>query len=128
MATTNITWKDIDITLDKKNDGDVKDDIDIEAVKNSIENILKTMQGSRRMLPTFALGVYNYLFDPIDEITAYEIGENILESINNWDDRVFVEDLLIAPNEDNNQYEISLTFRVRDFEETRTIETILNAI
>jgi len=122
-------WKDIDITLDKKNSGDIKDDINIDAVKNSIENIIRTMPGSRRMLPLFALGVYNYLFDPIDETTSYEIGERVLEAIQDWDDRIIVEDLLIEPKADQNLYNIELTFRIRDFyEEKRTIKTILYSL
>lgn len=121
-------WKDIDISLDMKNSGDIKDDIDLDAIENSLTNIVKTFQGTRRMLPTFALGIYNYLFEPIDEITAYEIGERMLEAINDWDDRVIVDDLLVEPKHDQNMYNIELTFRVGDFEEQRTINTILYSL
>jgi phage baseplate assembly protein W len=44
-------------------------------------NILSTIQGSRRMLPQFALNSNNVLFDQMDEITAYELGDRVLEAI-----------------------------------------------
>ena len=112
----------------KKNSGDIKDMEDLQAVKNSITNILTTQQGQRRMLPTFNIGLHNYLFDPIDETTAYEIGENIFEAIQTWDSRVIVDDIQIKPNYDQNRYDVSLTFRIQGPQEQETITTILHAI
>ena len=54
-----------------------------DAVKNSLENIFRTMRGSRRMIPLFAINIYNYLFEPLDEITALEIGNEIFTAITN---------------------------------------------
>jgi phage baseplate assembly protein W len=54
----------------KQADGDVQRDVDVEAIFNSIENIVLTTQGERRMLPTFASNLKRLLFEPIDETTA----------------------------------------------------------
>jgi phage baseplate assembly protein W len=121
-------WKDIDISLDKKQDGDIKDDIDFDAVQNSIENILQTFQGSRRMLPTFALGLYDLLFEQIDDITAMEIGNRILDITRMWDDRVIVENITITPKPDKNYYKVLFTFRIENINESRTIDTIISAL
>ena len=108
-------WKDIDITLSKKNSGDINDMIDEDAVRNSLDNIFRTMRGSRRMLPLFAINIYNYLFEPLDEITALEIGNEIFTAITNWDSRIEILDLLIVPNYDNGSYDISIQYKIKNF-------------
>lgn len=124
-----VWWKDIDIELDKKNSGDINDYIDLDAIIQSLKNIFLTIRGQRRRLPTFALNIYELLFEPIDDITAREIGENIFEAIMIWDNRVIVEDLLIRPNPDKNLYDVSLTFRIKNFklQEPITIEETIRA-
>jgi phage baseplate assembly protein W len=74
-------YSDIDLQFTKQRSGDITKDEDENAIENSIINILSTMQGSRRMLPEFAVNVNTLLFEPLDEITAYDIGENIFEAI-----------------------------------------------
>jgi phage baseplate assembly protein W len=74
-------YSDINLELKKTTSGDIEEQINAEAIKNSLGNILSTIQGSRRMLPQFALNSNNVLFDQMDEITAYELGDRVLEAI-----------------------------------------------
>ena len=76
-------YSDIDITLNKKRDGDIAELQDLASVGKAIENILTTRLFSRRMLQEFALNPNNLLFDPIDRITAQELGNMMLDSIQN---------------------------------------------
>lgn len=118
-------WKDFDIKLSKKNNGDIVEMIDEDAVRNSLDNIFRTMRGSRRMLPLFAINIYNYLFEPLDEITALEIGNEIFSAITNWDARIEILDLLIVPNYDNNAYDISIQYKIKNFLNTQEYSNIL---
>jgi phage baseplate assembly protein W len=86
-----------------------------DAVRNSLDNIFRTMRGSRRMMPLFAINIYNYLFEPLDEITALEIGNELFSSITAWDSRIEITDLLIAPNYDHNSYDITLQYKIKNF-------------
>lgn len=108
-------WKDFDIEMNKKNDGDILEMIDENAVKNSLDNIFQTIRGDRRMLPNFAINIYNYLFEPLDEITALEIGNEIFGSISIWDTRIEILDLLIKPDYDLNAYTISIKYKIKNF-------------
>ena len=63
-------YSDYDGNFTRQNDGDVQKDIDVDAIFNSIGNIVLTTQGERRMLPTFASNIKRLLFEPIDETTA----------------------------------------------------------
>lgn len=122
------TWKDIDIFFRKQNDGDILTMYDTEAIKNSLYNILTTMQGSRRMLPQFALPLYNNVFEPIDEQSARRIANEMLKAITDWDDRIIVEKLRIEPITDQHIYNVSLNFRIKNYsEEQLNLNFILNA-
>lgn len=118
-------WKDFDIEMRKKNDGDVREMTDEDAVRNSLDNIFQTLSGSRRMVPNFAINIYNYLFEPLDEITALEMGNEIFNSITIWDSRIQILDLLIKPDYDNNIYDISLKFKVKNFVDVQQYKNIL---
>jgi len=121
-------YSDININLNKVTSGDVEKKIDVDAVKNSIRNILSTRQGSRRMLPDFANNLYDFLFDPIDEETAYNIGERMLEAIQMWDNRVVIEEVSIIPDYDNNQYNVSLVFYIKGSTNAEELSYILKQL
>ena len=106
-------WKDIDINLSKQHDGDVKADLEIDAIKNSITSIFKTFQGSRRMVPSFAMPVFNLLFEPIDKISLSKIKSMLLNAISLWENRIIIENLEAVPYYDNNQIDIKLQFRIK---------------
>ena len=119
-------WKDLDILLRKQQDGDLKVMTEEDAVANSLSNIFGTMQGQRRMLPEFALPFFNILFEPIDEQTAYLIGNEMLSAIQKWEDRIEVLNVNVFPDEDNLQYIVTLTFKLRtSTSEPQTYTTIL---
>lgn len=121
-------WKDFDIEMKKKNNGDILEMSDEDAVKNSLDNIFMTMRGSRRMLPNFAINIYNYLFEPLDDITALEIGNEIFNSIGIWDSRIEILDLLIKPDYDKNAYTISLKYKIKNFVDVQAYKNIIYKI
>lgn len=121
-------WKDIDIELGRKNNGDIIDMINENAIVNSLTNIFQTLQGSRRMLPEFAVPIYNLLFEPIDEITAGRLGELIWDAIERWETRIVIEGLDIVADEDNNLYEINLNYYIGNSGNTDNIQIITDII
>jgi len=130
MSTyTTAIYSDIDLYLTKANDGDVQRDIEIESVKNSITNIVETMQGSRRMLPEFASQIQGLLFEPMDEITEASIGQGIIEILRRWDDRVLIERISVSFSPDTNNivgyYTVHLNFALRSSPEIQIVKFIL---
>ena len=118
-------YSDIDMDLTMLASGDITKDEDIEAVKNSLRNIINTMQGSRRMLPEFAIDLHAQVFEPMDDTTAYNIGGKLLDAIRKWEDRVTVSNLNVHSNYDRNQYEITIDFTISTSTATETINYIL---
>ena len=125
MATKDFIWSDFDDQLGKQSDGDIQKDKDISAIFNSIRNIILTVQGQRRMLPSFACNVHGLLFEPIDDITARLIAENIVASIKLWESRIDVTGFDIEPLYDQNAYRCRLKFTIIGETEVKTINFIL---
>ena len=105
-------WRDIDIEFEKKVDGDLADMEENDSIQNSLTNIWKTLQGSRRMLWPFASPSWGILFEQMDEMTARQLGDMLLRSIEIWEDRIKVENLHVVAREDENTYIVTCTYRV----------------
>lgn len=118
-------FRDINLEFETNNSGDIKTDENADAVINSVKNILATLMGSRRMLPTFADNLNSLLFDPIDDITASYIEDNILDAIERWDDRVEIRNIDVIPKEDKNKYNIHMTINVSSIGEVVIEQDIL---
>ena len=113
-------WIDIDIDLTKKHDGDIANMKDSDAIKNSLRNIFQTVQGSRRMMPDFAIPIHEILFEPINEISAGRLGSWIESAINKWEDRIYVIGIHIEADYANLRYNVTIKFTMNNSE---TIET-----
>lgn len=122
-------YADVEMSLDKQSDGDITRDIDVEAIKNSLINIVSTIPGERRMLPTFAFGAYQLLFEPMDRDTASKLGYSILEAIQTWEDRINIDEVKVNADYDNNKYDIIVDFTLKGFgsQAVYSVETILRA-
>lgn len=118
-------YSDYDGNFTKQADGDVQRDFDVQAILNSLSNIILTIQGERRMLPTFASNIAHLLFEPIDEITARLIAENLLDSIRVWEDRIDITGFDIEPLYDENSYRCRLKFTIVGSEEVESVKFIL---
>lgn len=125
MAVRSSVYSDVDMSLSKQTDGDIQRDNDIDAIINSLNNIVATIQGSRRMIPEFAQDIWALLFEPLDTETARMIGERLLEAIQVWEDRVEVTRIDINPDYDNNLFSLRMNFKIKTVEEEETIEFVL---
>jgi phage baseplate assembly protein W len=120
-----VYWSDADDSLVRQSDGDVQRDTDVDAIFNSLRNIILTIQGERRMIPTFASNITKLLFEPIDAVTARLIAENLLESIRIWENRIEITGFDIEPMADENYYRCRLNFTVVGSDEIETIDFVL---
>ena len=109
------TYSDFDGLMGRQQDGDVQKDVDLEAIKNSLQNILSTTRGSRRMLPEFGGTIEEILFEPMDEITARRIANDILRQIQVWDNRIEILGIDMTVNYDYQQYEVDMTYAIKGF-------------
>tara|TARA_B100000676_G_C17864137_1_gene725002 strand:+ start:433 stop:909 length:477 start_codon:yes stop_codon:yes gene_type:complete len=94
------------------NTTDIEESRDVDAVTNSIYNIFNTTPGEKLLNPTFGLSLKRYLFEPITEDTAENIGETILLGLERWEPRVRITKILVVADKDAYQYEITLNLAI----------------
>jgi phage baseplate assembly protein W len=121
----NVYYSDYDGNFTKQADGDIQRDEDVDAIFNSISNIVLTTQGERRMLPTFASKIKSLLFEPIDEVSARTIAESLLDAIRIWENRIDITGFDIEPRYDENLYRCRLKYTIETSDDVETIDFIL---
>lgn len=103
---------------------DIRVDNDIEAIKNSVRNILTTKKGEKILAPEFGSSLEQYLFEPVSEVYGRLIAQEILNDIENFEPRIRVEKIKVVPEPDENQYQILLVYSFLDI----TKENVLNIL
>lgn len=91
---------------------DIKSSDDESAIVNSIRNIFSTTPGERILEPGFGLNLKQWLFEPLDEFTAQDIGETIVNGIKRFEPRVTVKNVNIDINYEQHEYNIQLVLSV----------------
>ena len=91
---------------------DLKTSVDEGAIVNSIRNIFSTSPGERVLEPDFGLNLKQWLFQPLDDFTAREIGETILQGIERYEPRVSVNTINVNTAPEKHEYHIKLVLTV----------------
>jgi phage baseplate assembly protein W len=93
-----------------------------QAVSQSIENLLNTRFGEKLMDPEVGSKIYEILFEPLDEFSASELRENIINTINNYEPRVDVINCVVSA-EDSDASEVMVDLEYRIVGDTITINS-----
>jgi phage baseplate assembly protein W len=104
-----------DIALSFEKNSSTKDVIvkkDVDAVKQSVKNLILTNHFERPFHPEIGSGISSLLFEPLDPITANSLSRVIGEVITNFEPRAQLVSVDAKPNLDANSYEVTLSFRV----------------
>jgi|TARA_R100001480_G_scaffold43452_1_gene56423 phage baseplate assembly protein W len=88
------------------------------AIARSIRNLILTAPGERPFNPELGSQVSRLLFDPIDDITTDALKEQIENTINNFEPRVRLRQVVVQPNFDANEYDISIRYDIVGIEAT----------
>ena len=106
-------YKDLALSFEKNaNTKDVLQKKDVDAVKQSVRNLILTNHYERPFHPEIGSGVSNLLFEQIDPITANALTRTIGEVIENFEPRARVVSIDARPNLAANSYEVTISFRV----------------
>jgi phage baseplate assembly protein W len=100
---------------------------DIDAVKNSIRNIVLTAKGERPFNPEFGSGVGSLLFELADGATAAALESEITAAIIRWEPRVTDIFTRVDDEHERNAYRVQVAFTMSG-QLSVTIEFLLNRI
>ena len=105
-------WSDLHYDLKHDGRGNLKKVINAEAVKTSIDNILRTSPFERVMLPTFASKLNQLVFSPLNEQTMQTAANEIKTSITQWDNRVVVNSVDFYAQPDQNMLRVEINYSI----------------
>ena len=82
------------------------------AIARSVRNIVLTTPGEKIHDPYFGSNVNALLFENVDEISAVAIRDEIENSLKNYEPRIVLEEILVDPDYDMNQFDVTLTYSI----------------
>ena len=82
------------------------------AIARSIRNIVFTQPGEKFFNPEFGSRVSESLFEVVDEVSTIAIRDEIRSSIINYEPRVNLLDVLVDPNPDDNEMNVTIKYEI----------------
>jgi phage baseplate assembly protein W len=107
---------------------DVTKKLNENAIAASIRNLLLTSHYERLFNPDIGSNLKKLLFEPIDNVTTSIIQDMIFETIKNYEPRVTIEEVVAAPNYDDERYDVYITFFLNNSLEPITVSFFLERI
>ena len=82
------------------------------AIARSVRNLIFTLQGERFFNQELGSRVSRALFENIDRISASVIEDEIRNTIDNFEPRVRLIDVSVAPDYSNNEFNVTLSYNI----------------
>lgn len=118
-------WSDLHHDIKTDVQGSIKKVINVDSVRTSIDNILRTSKGTRVMLRDFGSDLRNMVFEGINDSLRSLIADDIKKAINTWDDRVIVNAIDFKSDADRNLVIVIGKFTIRGYDEIFSFSTIV---
>lgn len=129
MPTPTRLYKDINLAfLPHPDTGDVGKVVDVNAIKQSVRNLLLTKYFERPFQPQLGSPIYNLLFEPLDPITAASIKQAIERTLQNYEPRVITQRIDVTADFDNNAYAVTLYFNIVGLRDPVVFSTTLERL
>jgi phage baseplate assembly protein W len=114
------------LTNDRLQGKDIEVDFDVDAIMNSLNNIFKTIPGERFLVPTFGANLLKYIFAPVSQSVATQIGNEILRAIELWEPRVTVDRIEVVGRPDAHEYDVTIVITINAFKQQTTFNSVIN--
>ena len=122
-------YKDFDISLSRHpltNDVGVK--TDVNAINQSIRNLLYTSYYERPFQPLVGSNLRSILFEPADTITKNDLKQAITSIIGNYEPRVTLENLIIVDQSEKNAYKVTIVYKINISQEPIELNVVLKRL
>ena len=122
-------YKDIALSFEKNSaTKDVIIKKDVDAVKQSVRNLIMTNHYERPFHPEIGSGLRGMLFEPMTPLTAIGLQRKVEEVLVNFEPRINLSQVLAIPNIDNNAYDLKIKFYVIGNSQPVEVETFLERL
>ena len=99
----------------------------IEAVKQSVKNIVLCNHFERPYMPKYGGNVIAQLFENADAFTEYQVKKDIRIAIENYEPRAIVDDITVH-TDDLNEMRVKIVFRMRNVQEPIELIVIVERV
>ena len=82
------------------------------AIARSIRNLIMTVPGDRPFNPVLGSQVTNLLFENLDKLTALTIKSEIVNTIENFEPRVRLNEVNVKSQPDQNQFDVKIQYYI----------------
>jgi len=125
---TNV-YKDFDTSFNfHPLTGDLASKSDVNSINQAIRNLVNTNYYERPFRPQIGCNIRALLFQPADPITVDDLRQAIGETIGNYEPRVTLTSIFIEDLPDRNAYNVLVTYRIRNLNQTATINIVLRRL
>ncbi len=107
---------------------DLAHQINEDAVRSSIRNLLKTNRGDRLFNNTLGSDLNALLFENAGPATEQLVADYIRQTIENYEPRAALIDILVNTEVDDHLVNVTIVFRVINNSEPVVLELVLNRI
>ena len=107
---------------------DISKKLNENAIAQSIRNLLLTAHYERPFKPDLGSNLRKFLFEPIDNVTTSLIQDAIFLTLKNYEPRIDIQEVVATPNYEENRYDITLSFFIRNTTEPLTITFFLERV
>ena len=121
-------YKDLDLFFGRKTNNDLSKVTNVEAVKRSIRNLVRTNRYERPFHPEIDGGVTDHLFGLSTANTKYDIKSAVEQCLENFEPRAEVLDVNVTGDLDANGFNVGIFFRVVNSPEPIEVSLFLERI
>ena len=101
---------------------------DVEAVKQSIRNLVLTDKMERPFQPTICCDVRKNLFENFSPQTVMMVKTHIVETIEQYEPRCNLLNVETSPDEDNNTLNVTVLFSIINSERVNQLNLVLERV
>ena len=127
--TNNRVYSDLDL---KFNQHPVYKDIvpltDVDAVKQSVRNILFTNKGERLFQPSIGSGVFDLLFEHADPLTFQAVRDSIKDILTTLEPRINQIQVQIEDDIDRNDINVTVNFNITGVANNESVDFYLERL
>ena len=123
-----IFFKDLPLDITVNSQGDMSDVVNADSIKQGLRMMVNTARGSRIFLPDYGCRIRAFLFEPFDEDTARRIGEELQNTIKNYEKRIQVINVNVQMDFTNNSYAIDVIYRIIATNQVENLDVTLERL
>ena len=129
LSTHTRGWADLDLDFTKHPvTNDVNRKMNVEAVKRSVRNLIRTNKYEKHFHPEIDGGVTRHLFELSTAHTKHDIELAVRSCLKNFESRVEVNDVRVSGDLNANGFNVSIYFTVINSPEPVEVDLFLERI